>query len=392
MSVFFIVGGKVADKGKGKGKKKKEKLPSKSPSEIEKEEEAIRKKQEKARHVREFWDAYLVDVDSRIHEFMTIAIDVSIYFFLSETGDTAPILPFFELVMELHEPNIVYVPSVAIEDPNNFLLLIESLIEDIYSMIVPMVRIHPADKETSYYSIAKNDLSMQQKYDEIFTRIVSAMDHADEFIKEFDEYAILWTDDRQEFLKQFLMFGRILTIEELEQLVNEETPVIKENPPTIAQFKEQIDYYDNLYKKVEEIPPDKLLMDGWLKIDVRPLRQAILNTICKWSNLFKQHLYNRVINSLEELENFIREAIAAMQTSLTEDDYDGLLKVMGYLFKVKERQIETDNMFEPLKAIMEMLKDYGVEFAEEVYVQLQEIPDRWTQCKKVSLNLPRCFE
>lgn len=72
-----------------------------------------------------------------------------------------------------------------------------------------------------------------------------------------------------------------------------------------------------------------------------------------------------------------------MQVPLTEDDYDGLLNVMGYLFKVKERQLETDTMFEPLKEIMELLKDYGVEFTEEIHVQLQEIPDRWTQCKKV---------
>lgn len=72
---------------------------------------------------------------------------------------------------------------------------------------------------------------------------------------------------------------------------------------------------------------------------------------------------------------------------MTEDDYDGLLKVMGYLFKVKERQVETDGMFEPLKQIMDLLKDYNVEFPEEIIVQLQEIPDRWNHCKKARLFL-----
>lgn len=312
-----------------------------------------------------------------------IAVDVSLYFFLSETGDQLPIYPLFELVMELHEPNIVFIPSTQIADPANFLIFVESLVEDIYKMIDPMERIHPEEKDTTYWMLAKEDQTMHMKTDEIYTRVVNAMNSAEEFVKDFEEYTILWTDDRQEYLRQFLLYSRTLTLEELELLDNPEAPQIKENPPTIALFKEQIDYYEDLYKTVEQIPGENYLMDGWLKIDVKPLRQAILNTICKWSNLFKQHLYNRVINSLDELENFIKEAIAAMQTPLTEDDYDGLLKVMGYLFKVKERQLETDTMFEPLKEIMELLKEYGVEFGEETYVQLQEIPDRWTQCKKV---------
>lgn len=43
------------------------------------------------------------------------------------------------------------------------------------------------------------------------------------------------------------------------------------------------------------------------------MRQAILNAVCKWGNLFKQHLHDRVVNSLNDLDNFIREAVAAMQ-------------------------------------------------------------------------------
>lgn len=58
---------------------------------------------------------------------------------------------------------------------------------------------------------------------------------------------------------------------------------------------------------------------------------------------------------------------------------------MGYLFKVKERQLDTDEMFEPLKQIMELLKEYNVEFSEDVVVQLQEMPDKWSHCKKVIL-------
>ena len=75
--------------------------------------------------------------------------------------------------------------------------------------------------------------------------------------------------------------------------------------------------------------------------------------------------------SLQELEEFIIETEKTLLTPVEEGDYAGLLKVMGYLYQVRERTLKTDEMFEPLKGIMEMLKAYDVEFSEETYLQLQ---------------------
>lgn len=76
-------------------------------------------------------------------------------------------------------------------------------------------------------------------------------------------------------------------------------------------------------------------------------------------------------NSLKELADFIEEADKGLSKPLVEGDYDGLLEIMGYLMKVKERQIETDNLFEPLKDIIELVKVYDMDFPEETYVLLQ---------------------
>lgn len=35
---------------------------------------------------------------------------------------------------------------------------------------------------------------------------------------------------------------------------------------------------------------------GWLQCDCRPFKQALLNTIKRWSLLFKRYLSNHVIN------------------------------------------------------------------------------------------------
>jgi len=53
----------------------------------------------------------------------------------------------------------------------------------------------------------------------------------------FDNYAYLWIDDRNEFMKQFLTYGHVLTTEEIEAHAEEGVP---ENPPTLDMFKDQV--------------------------------------------------------------------------------------------------------------------------------------------------------
>lgn len=75
--------------------------------------------------------------------------------------------------------------------------------------------------------------------------------------------------------------------------------------------------------------------------------------------------------SLKELAEFIKSTDSGLQKEVKEGDYEGLVFVMGHLFAVKERQAATDEMFEPLKQTIELLKAYDQEMPEEVHMQLQ---------------------
>ncbi len=52
---------------------------------------------------------------------------------------------------------------------------------------------------------------------------------------------------------------------------------------------------------------------------------------------------------------------------------------------VKERQNATDAMFEPLTEIIDLLRNYGVSIPEESLVQLQELPEKWANTKRLSV-------
>lgn len=130
------------------------------------------------------------------------------------------------------------------------IIIILDLLEDIYSMGNYMVHANP-DITYSYYELIKDDLEISRNRGEICGKIVAGMEAAEAFEKEFDEYFVLWEEDRQEFLHQFLVYGRLLTLDELYRVKEEGEGAVKEQPPTIKQFKDQIDYYEEMYKKVK---------------------------------------------------------------------------------------------------------------------------------------------
>ena len=72
---------------------------------------------------------------------------------------------------------------------------------------------------------------------ELMERVHTIMNKATEYRNSFDNYSYLWVDDRNEFMRQFLLYNHVLTAEEIEAHADEGVP---ENPPTLAQFKEQV--------------------------------------------------------------------------------------------------------------------------------------------------------
>lgn len=74
---------------------------------------------------------------------------------------------------------------------------------------------------------------------------------------------------------------------------------------------------------------------------------------------------------MDDLEKFIVYATKELSVELGEDDYEGLLQVMRVLNEVKAKvDAGTEQMFEPLRDIIYVLKEYGVDFPEETYEQV----------------------
>ncbi|CAF0885207.1 unnamed protein product, partial [Didymodactylos carnosus] len=329
------------------------------------------------------WRNYVDYVDKIVIDGFRKIIQCNLAFFLKETDSTQNPDPLFESQLQLQIPYMVYAPSMEEHEKNSFFALIDGLLGTIYKQGSLIPRLAGHTNQQNYQSELETAQDLSDLRSEFIDRVHNVITKANEYRAFFNKYAYLWVDDRQEFMRQFLLYGHVLSQEEIE--ANAEAGV-QQNPPTLQQFKEQVDTYETIYDEVSKFEDTKIL-DRWFRVDSRPFKQALLNTAKKWSFMFKQHLMDDVTNSLQELSDFIKHHDKGLNVDVGEGDYQSLVNVMGHLGAVREKQPIFDMMFEPLKQKLELLKSYGQEISDDIYERLNVLPEKWTNTKKLALNV-----
>ncbi|XP_039595259.1 dynein heavy chain 9, axonemal [Polypterus senegalus] len=331
----------------------------------------------------EMWKTYVDYIDEMIIDGFFNSIECSLKFLLDNTDSDCKLAPLFEAHLDLRIPDMIFRPSLEEGASDGFIGIIEGIVEDIYriSTLVPRIAQH---NEFPHYKADMEDMAdLADMRNILMNNVHNVMCQCREYRNTFDQYSYLYVDDRKEFMRQFLLYGHVLTSEEIEAHAEDGVP---ETPPKLEQFQEQIDSYEKIYDEVNHLEPISVF-GGWMRIDSRPFKVALLNVIKKWSLMFKQHLIDHVTNSLSDLQEFIKVADSGLVKKVAEGDYAGLVNVMGHLMAVKERQSNTDGMFEPLKHTIELLKTYEQELPDEVYKQLEELPEKWNNLKKQAISV-----
>ncbi|CAG9581720.1 unnamed protein product [Danaus chrysippus] len=335
----------------------------------------------------EIWLAYVSFIDGLIEETLFKAIACSLGYITEHMNPKNKLAPLFEAQLELLEPDMVFCPSLDPNEEKGFMSMINKLIQDILKMSTLIQRIDPTKKDSYETQIVGHQDVVEMK-EEILNGIERVIEEANDFCKTFENYSYLWLEERDAIMEIFLTYGRILTPEEIDRIGSEDKEIIQPTPcaPKMEAFREQIDHYENLFMDIEEMDSYKVF-NSWFQVDIRPFRQALLNTVRKWGNMYKEHLVENVTSSLSDLGNFIRKADEGLLQPVPEGDYEALVSVMGYLMNVKDRTLTTDDMFQPLTETIELLKFYDMDIPEEVNVLLQELPEQWQATKKLAITV-----
>ncbi|XP_006863495.1 PREDICTED: dynein heavy chain 9, axonemal [Chrysochloris asiatica] len=329
------------------------------------------------------WKIYVNYIDDLLLDGFFLAIECSLKYLLENTESKAGTPPMFEVQLSLAIPDLVFHPSLESGVKGGFYDIVEGLVRNIFKISSLIPRICPQNHPPHYQVDMEGKAELVSLRNMFMERVQNMMALCCSYRNTFNQYCYLYVEDRKEILGQFLLYGHVLTPDEIDAHAEDGIP---ENPPLLHQFKVQIDSYEKLYEEVCKLEPTKVL-DHWMKIDVRPFKASLLNIIKRWSLMFKQHLEDYVTNSLADLEVFIKNSESGLLMKVEKGDFQGLVEITGHLMALKERQSSTDEMFEPLKQTIELLKTYEQELPDTVYKQLEELPEKWNHIKKMAVTV-----
>ncbi|XP_071659244.1 dynein axonemal heavy chain 9-like [Patagioenas fasciata] len=248
----------------------------------------------------DIWKAYVDYVDEIVLDGFFTAIECSLKYLLENTDPKAGLPPLFEVQLDLVIPDLIFQPSLDPGTNDGFYDVVEGLLNDIYriSSLVPRLAEHSGFLHCQADMEDMADLADMRH--ELMGRVQAVMAPCCDYRSAFDHYSYLYGEDRKEFFRQFLLYGHILTAAEIEAHAENGVP---ESPPTLQQFREQIDSYEKIYEEVNRIEPISIFQ-SWMKVDARPFKASLLNVIKRWSLVFKQHLMDHVMHSKYCLPSF----------------------------------------------------------------------------------------
>ena len=367
------------------------------------------------------WKMYTEYVNEIVMEGFSAAILASVAYLTEqvdpERASANEAAPLVEVRLELVAPEIQWSPEVGpsaagdgVRDHFN------GWVSGFQNIGTLMKRLDIG--EGDYALELEEDFNVLDAVSEIQSVVLRNEAECVEFKESYAKYEYLWRNDLQQSLHDFI----------------EEHGTDGEDPP-LDLFDAEIAKYKGVQEEIQSLPTTHVV--GWIKIDAKPIKQALATWVTKWIFLFTQYLSNKVTNSMEELYSFqalgervlekdpTAEAAPAeggeegavggaeegaggaaeagaegegaegegaegtkpVKKSAAQEKEETLYEVMGFMRDVRKRQDKTDVMFDPLVATVALLKTYGISVSEEVLKQLEEAPLAWSSLKKKMLNV-----
>lgn len=367
------------------------------------------------------WDNYRHYVDSIVKEGFLTMINTNLSYINSnmEKEKTSEFGPLFEAKMELENDMIAFTPTMDDESPSSLLTSLEELLNDFYETSDLIARIAPISPELAaapvvvkpiipaavaagsdgapvethkeyhqlvsetanetYLALMQADSDLNNLRIRILDRAHEVMEKCTMYRETYDQYSYLWTENRQEYLKTFVDEKEAHDKDDEGQDKDEEYHA----PIHLDKFEVEIRKFEGIHKTIMAIDPD-VVVDAWFRIDARPLKQSLNVVVKKWSYALTKHLSDETVSSLNEVNRFVKLNKKGLCVTIAEGDYTALVNAMGLLHGVKRRSNAIDIMFEPLRKTVNLLRQFGVEMPEDVHKMLNDLPEEWSEVKKLS--------
>jgi len=327
---------------------------------------------------------YLDYIASIIHEGFKENIKFSLQALLKDVsvvpieGQATTIVPLITTRLELVGMSVHFNPPL-IEGPNNLYDSFKEWCARAIDLTHPM-GVFYVNQETQFHKIT-HDTEIMNLISEILSKVESMADQCAKYKEDnFSKYSDVWTQNRDFFMAEFLQSGGGMSTEP-DKATGQLLPL----PPTLDDFGKQISTYRQSQNDIRLIKDSQNF--GWLRADCRPLKQSLDLNLGKWVYLFTHCLNSEMLDSLNEFDQFLKDAHAGLDIKVNKGDIDQLIAVLEAMLLVRSNHAKYERLFDHLKATTALLKQFGVTVTDQLYQRIEAGPDRWLELKNTWTNV-----
>ncbi|XP_040553568.1 dynein axonemal heavy chain 8 isoform X1 [Gallus gallus] len=161
---------------------------------------------------------------------------------------------------------------------------------------------------------------------------------ASEALQDFQKYKVLWTEDRDAKIQQFLA-----------------------GSPSLTEIREEILHYAMFEQEMKDLKPTLLL--GPIELHTGPLKTALSAEAKAWKLLLCRYLNEEYKKKMTDMTSFITTYLKKLSRPL--NDLDDVRLAMEALSVIRDNKIEMDMTLGPIEEAYAILNTFEIEVTKE---------------------------
>ncbi|XP_010219892.1 PREDICTED: dynein heavy chain 8, axonemal [Tinamus guttatus] len=166
----------------------------------------------------------------------------------------------------------------------------------------------------------------------------SIRDVASEALQDFQKYKVLWTEDRDAKVQQFLA-----------------------SCPSLTEIRAEILHYATFEQEMEDLKP--IILVGPIELHTGPLKLALSIEAKAWKMLLCRYLNEEYKKKMTDMMSFITEYLKKLSRPLR--DLDDVRFAMEALSDIRDNKIQMDMTLGPIEEAYAILNRFEIEVTKE---------------------------
>ncbi|XP_040468168.1 dynein heavy chain 8, axonemal [Falco naumanni] len=193
-------------------------------------------------------------------------------------------------------------------------------------------------KLRNFYSVVAEHEDISKLVLLLSSSVNSIREVASEVLQDFQKYKVLWTEDRDAKVQQFLA-----------------------TCPCLTEIKKEILHYVMFEQEMEDFKPIILL--GPIELHTGPLKTALAIEAKAWKMLLCRYLHEEYKKKMTDMMSFITEYLKKLSRPL--HDLDDVRFAMEALSIVRDNKIQMDMTLEPIEEAYAILNTFEIDITKE---------------------------